>query len=155
MVYYHTTPCEGQYIMSSAIMHDMLYLLGGKLRKKVLSVSLPALTQTSKAPAQWHTLPDTPLKYSTAITVCGFLLAVGGRDEDKQRCSAIYMYMTKRRACGERWETYLVNEEVVPLVCYPVGRSLLLEDKTQMAELTKLKWQLYWTKINVTPFPAC
>ena len=84
-------PVRGS-IMSSAIMHDMLYLLGGKLRKKVLSVSLPALTQTSKAPAQWHTLPDAPLKYSTAITVRGFLLAVGGRDEDKQRCSAIYMY---------------------------------------------------------------
>ena len=78
--------------MSSAIMHDMLYLLGGKLGKQVLSVSLPALTQTGKPAAQWHTLPDAPLKYSTAITVRGFLFAVGGRDEDKQRCSAIYMY---------------------------------------------------------------
>ena len=35
--------------MLSAIIHDTLYLLGGSLGKQVLSVSLPALTQTEQA----------------------------------------------------------------------------------------------------------
>ena len=79
-------------IMSSAIMHDTLYLLGGFLGKRVLSVSLPALTHTGKPPAQWHTLANVPLKYSTAVAVHGALLAVGGRTGAKDRSSAIHMY---------------------------------------------------------------
>ena len=84
-------PVKGS-IMSSAIMHDMLYLLGGQLGNQVLSVSLPALTQTDNPAVVWHTLPDVPLGGSTAIAVHGSLLAVGGIDEDKKRYSAIYMY---------------------------------------------------------------
>ena len=67
------------HTISSAVINDMLYLLGGSLGKRVLSVSLPALTQTGKSPAQWSTLSDAPLEKSTAITVGGSLLAVGGR----------------------------------------------------------------------------
>ena len=74
--------------MSAAITHGTLYLLGGSLDKKVLSVSLSALTQP---PAQWRTLPDAPLEYSTAIAVHGSLLAVGG-SHDRQRSSAIHVY---------------------------------------------------------------
>ena len=77
--------------MSAAITHGTLYLLGGSLGKQVLSVSLSALTQTDKPPVQWHTLPDAPLKYSTAITVHGSLLAVGG-SHGGQRSSAIHVY---------------------------------------------------------------
>ena len=77
--------------MSAAITHGTLYLLGGTLGKQVLSVSLSALTQTDKPPAQWHTLPDTPLEYSTAIAVHGSLLAVGG-SHGGQRSSAIHVY---------------------------------------------------------------
>ena len=43
-------------LMSAAIIHGMLYLLGGSLHKHVLSMSLPALTQTDKPSTQWHTL---------------------------------------------------------------------------------------------------
>ena len=77
--------------MSAAITNGTLYLLGGSLDKKVLSVSLSALTETDKPPAQWRTLPDTPLGYSTAIAVHGSLLAVGGR-HGRQRSSAIHVY---------------------------------------------------------------
>ena len=77
--------------MSAAITHGTLYLLGGSLGKQVLSVSLSALTQTDKPPVQWRTLPDTPLERSTAITVHGSLLAVGG-SHGGQRSSAIHVY---------------------------------------------------------------
>lgn len=76
---------------SAAITHGTLYLLGGSLGKQVLSVSLSALTQTDKPPAQWRTLPNTPLEYSTAIAVHGSLLAVGG-SHGGQRSSAIHVY---------------------------------------------------------------
>ena len=76
------------YRMSAAITHDALYLLGGTLGKKVLSVSLSAL---DKPPAQWRTLPDAPLEDSTAIAVHGSLLAVGG-SHGGQRSSAIHVY---------------------------------------------------------------
>ena len=77
--------------MSAAITQGTLYLLGGSLGKKVLSVSLSALTETDKPPAQWRTLPDTPLEGSTAIAVRGSLLAVGG-SHGGQRSSAIHVY---------------------------------------------------------------
>ena len=78
-------------IMSAAIIHSTLYLLGGTLDKRVLSVSLPALTQTGKPSEPWQTLPDAPLERSTAIAVCGSLLSVGGR-HGRQRSSAIHVY---------------------------------------------------------------
>ena len=91
--WFSTTPLpETGSRMSYTIIHDTLYLLGGKLGKSVLSVSLPALIHTGKPPAHWHTLTDTPLKYSTAVAVHGNLLAVGGRNREKQRSSAIHMY---------------------------------------------------------------
>ena len=83
--------------MSAAITHGTLYLLGGTLGKKVLSVSLSALTQTDKPPAQWRTLPDAPLEYSTAIAVHGSLLAVGG-SHGGQRSSAIHVYDQEKNA---------------------------------------------------------
>ena len=84
-------------LMSAAITHGTLYLLGGSLGKKVLSVSLPALTQTDTPPAQWRTLPDAPLECSTAIAVHGSLLAVGG-SHGGQRSSAIHVYDQEKNA---------------------------------------------------------
>ena len=81
-------------LMSAAIIHGTLYLLGGSLDKKVLSVSLSALTETDKPPAQWRTTPDAPLGYSTAIAVHGSLLAVGG-SHGGQRSSAVHVYNQK------------------------------------------------------------
>ena len=84
-------------LMSSAIVDSTLYLLGGTLGKQVLSVSLSALIQTDKSPAQWRTLPDTPLERSTAIAVHGSLLAVGG-SHSGQRSSAIHVYNQEKNA---------------------------------------------------------
>ena len=77
--------------MSAAITCNTLFLLGGSLGKKVLSVSLSALAQTDKLPAQWRILPDIPLEDSTAIAVHESLLAVGG-SHGEQRSSAIHVY---------------------------------------------------------------
>ena len=83
--------------MSAAITHGTLYLLGGTLGKQVLSVSLSALTQTDKSPAQWRTLPNAPLERSTAIAVHGSLLVVGG-SHGRQRSSAIHVYDQEKNA---------------------------------------------------------
>ena len=85
------------YLMSAAITHGTLYLLGGTLGKQVLSVSLSALTQSDKPSAVWRTLPDAPLENSTAIAVHGSLLAVGG-SHDRQRSSAIHVYDQEKNA---------------------------------------------------------
>ena len=86
-----TTPvpvkCNG---MSSVIIHDTLYLLGGTLGKQVLSMSLPAFTQSGKPPTQWLTLSDAPLKCFTAINVRGSLLIIGGLHSTYS--SDIYVY---------------------------------------------------------------
>ena len=84
-------------LMSAAITHGTLYLLGGTLDKQVLSMSLSALTQTDKPPAQWRTLPNAPLESSTAIAVHGSLLAVGG-SHGRQRSSAIHVYDQEKNA---------------------------------------------------------
>ena len=84
------------HLMSAAIIHGTLYLLGGSLDKQVLSVSLSALTQTDTSPAQWRTLPNVPLEDSTAIAVHGSLLAVGGRHG--RQSSAIHVYDQKKNA---------------------------------------------------------
>ena len=85
------------HLMSAAITHGTLYLLGGSLGKKVLSVSLSALTQTDKPPTQWRTLPDAPLERSTAIAVHGSLLTVGG-SHGGQRSSAVHVYDQEKNA---------------------------------------------------------
>ena len=84
--------CSG---MLSATVNDTLYLLGGK---QVLSMSLSALTQIDKPPAQWHTLPETPLSNSSIVGVHGSLLAVGGRSQGFQQSSAIHVYDQKNNA---------------------------------------------------------
>ena len=84
-------------LMSAAITNGALYLLGGTLHKQVLSVSLSALAQADKPPAQWRTLPNAPLKYSTAIAIHGSLLAVGG-SHGPHRSSAIHIYDQEKNA---------------------------------------------------------
>ena len=51
-----------------------------------------------------------------------------------------FMSTTRRRMCGTRWGTCLLNEQIVRAVCYQVERSLLLEEKMAMIGLAE------WTK---------
>ena len=124
--------------MTSAVIQNTVYLLGGTLDKQVLSVSLPALTQTDNPPIQWYKLPDVPLDNSVAIAVHGLLLAVGG-SHNKQCYSVIHVYYQEENAWSNVGGLNAEQEDVLA-VYYRVMRSLLLEEETMMTGLNE------WTK---------
>ena len=79
-------------IMTHTVIHSMLYLVGGfeyhsmhSDTKTVLSASIPQLLETclQPSPIQWQSLPisNVPHYSSTAASLGGCLLAVGGRRE--------------------------------------------------------------------------
>ena len=94
------TPCT---LLTSAIVDDHGYIVMNS--KQVYRVSLPDIvSQTvdqstaSKSPALWCRLPDTPLSYSTAISLRGYLIAVGGRHDNRTRTD-IHLYQPE----SEQW----------------------------------------------------
>ena len=99
----------GCYDMTSVVVGDECYFMGGFSQysglagnKQVFHVSLPAITaqavsQHPITPAQWHTLPDTPLEFSDPLALHGSLLSVGGRHDRHHRSSAIHLYQPGSR----------------------------------------------------------
>ena len=94
-----------------AIIGNMCYLLGGYTEKgaaskKVFSVCLddlisqavsqPASASAPPTPSPWQSLPDTPLKSSTALAFNGSLLAIGGGGY--YGSTAIYHYQPSSRS---------------------------------------------------------
>ena len=94
--------------MSSAISGNMWYLSGGfdstyGANKHVLNVCLDVLisqavsqsagTPLPPTPSPWQTLPEVPVKFSTALVIRGSLLTVGGLES-----SAIHLYQPSRRS---------------------------------------------------------
>ena len=93
-----------------ATIGNMCYLLGGTTTggpsKKVFSVCLddlisqaisqPANASAPPTPSPWQSLPDTPLKDSTALAFNGTLLTVGGWDSPGS--TAIYHYQPSSRS---------------------------------------------------------
>ena len=83
--------------MTSAIVNQELYLLGGTLTTDTLVVSLPDITRssvnsaTTNTSAQWRKLPAPPLKSSAAISVQGSVVAIGGR-HGNTISTAIHVY---------------------------------------------------------------
>ena len=94
------TPCS---LLTSAIVDDYGYLVMNS--KEVFRVSLPDIVSqtvdqsTSKLPALWCRLPDTPLSCSTAISLHGYLLAVGGSHDNGTRSTDIHLYQPE----SEQW----------------------------------------------------
>ena len=112
---WHTTdplpvPCWG---MSSATINNTAYLLGGmttctdkKLIKTVLYAPVASLIQRATSHPQqsasaarpdstssaWKTLRDTPLRGSAAASLGGMLLAVGGKDNQRDTLPAVHVY---------------------------------------------------------------
>ena len=92
--WYTADPLPAPYFsMSSVTIADTCYQLGGfdadsNSVATVLYDSLTSLAQKATSPTQqsashtsvWKTLPDTPLKGSTAASLNGNLLAVGGHN---------------------------------------------------------------------------
>ena len=93
------TPCG---LLTSAIVDNYGYFVTDS--KQVFRVSLPHIVSqtvnqsTSKSPTLWCRLPDTPLKCSTAISLRGYLLAVGGSHDNHTRTD-IYLYQPE----SEQW----------------------------------------------------
>ena len=93
------TPCS---LLTSAIVDNYGYLV--MKSKQVFRVSLPDIVSqtvnqsTSKLPALWCRLPDTPLKNSTAISLRGYLLVVGGSHDNLTRTD-IHLYQPE----SEQW----------------------------------------------------
>ena len=84
-----------QYKMSSTLIGNMWYLLGGypsTLSKQTcVTVYLDELIHQAvfqlDCPSPWQMLPDTPVSRCTAVSLNGALFAVGGR-----HCSFIHLY---------------------------------------------------------------
>lgn len=59
-----------------------------------LESKVERLTLEDKACTVWHQVADLPVTYSTCASLCGQLLAVGGKVDTNQRTDAVYMYST-------------------------------------------------------------
>ena len=83
--------------MTSALVNQELFLLGGTLISESLVVSLSNITQssvnsdTTNGSTQWHTICAPPLERSAALSLCGSLLAIGGLHGNKSS-TAIHIY---------------------------------------------------------------
>ena len=85
---------------SITVCGDLLYLLGGfDQNGRTLSVLTSSITdllhqqqETANQPAVWRRAADAPYYWSTAVSVGGQLLAIGGRDEAYNSTSAIVAY---------------------------------------------------------------
>ena len=103
------------YQATATLCGDQVYMLGGcqsgKHFKSVSTCSLAALLQSCQSksgslgarmttlslasePKVWHQLADTPAALSTCASLHGRLLAVGGKDSDGKRTTAIRAYKT-------------------------------------------------------------
>ena len=100
-------------IMTSVTIADTCYILGGndssfRATKTVLCASIISLIEqaasssklSTSTPCQdairssaWKMLPDTPLNYSTAASLGGCLLAIGGKNDQGQRSPAVHMFL--------------------------------------------------------------
>lgn len=84
--------------MTSAIIQNELFLVGGSLTTQTLVISLHDLIQGSASSAitktlpQWRTLSPPPLNCSAALPLRGSLLAIGGRHGNDARSTAIHTY---------------------------------------------------------------
>ena len=78
---------------SITVCEDLLYLLGGNENGRTLSVLTSSITDVlAYRPAVWRQIADTHYYYSTAVSVGGQLLAIGGWDRHLINTSAIVAY---------------------------------------------------------------
>ena len=86
---------------SITVCEDLLYLLGGCDQNggRTLSVLTSSITdllhqqqETANQPSVWRRAADAPYYLSTAVSVGGQLLAIGGEDEHHKDTSAIVAY---------------------------------------------------------------
>ena len=94
-----------------------------------------AILQSAVAsPAQWSSLPDTPLKRSTALALNGALLAIGGESDDLAIC--LYQPACKT---WTRSEELLCARKDCACAILPVGRLILVGGDTKQVQIGTLK----------------
>ena len=129
------TPCGR---LTSAIVDNYGYLVTAS--KQVFRVSLPDILSqtvdqsTSKSPALWCRLPDTPLSYSTAISLRGYLMAVGG-SHGNHTTTDIHLYQPE----SEQWTKFgdLPNaREYCSCVVLPSGELLVAGGRESSVQRT-------------------
>ena len=85
---------HGLYAATATICGDRFYMVGGYGQHgwtaSVLTCSLNDLFLQSQT--VWHTIADLPVTCSTCVTLCGQLLAVGGRDLHEKVTNNVYSY---------------------------------------------------------------
>ena len=102
--WYHASPLPiRQYKMSSVIIGNMWYLLGGYIyypNEHVLCACIDDLIYKAvlqhNSPSPWQLLPDTPCSKPTALVLNGSLLAVGGKAETNLKTIHLYQPSNKR-----------------------------------------------------------
>ena len=92
---------------SGVICGDHLYVLGAMYSKSVYSCSLSDLLQScqssspwqpghqkssSDAAGVWSRLTDLPVESSTCVSLCGHLLAIGGKSDTVADSKAVYVF---------------------------------------------------------------
>ena len=110
---------------TSVTIADTWYLLGGggtggKSITTVQYAPLTTLIQKATSPilksvsptSVWKTLPDTPLMWSTAASLSGNLLAVGGWDDNTPAFPAVYVFLP----VTDSWVRVTIGE--LPEPCY-------------------------------------
>ena len=107
---------------------ENLYLFGDDTTH-VYSCSLQALLQTCKASTSqqasvWNRVTDLPVKRSTAATLCGQLVSVGGRDDKRVEVNSVYCY-------DPETTTWKIIGQIPSCESYPLVTTLT-EDKLIM-----------------------
>ena len=118
---------------SITVCGDLLYLLGG-LDQNVsptLSVLTSSITdllhqqqETANQPAVWRRAADAPYYGSTAVSVGGQLLAIGGEDEASKDTSAIVAY----DPTSDSWQDmgHMTTPRSYPLVALLPSNELIV-----------------------------
>ena len=103
-------------IASITLCGDLVYLLGGYNKERVAtnsvySCSLTSLSSTgsnslgrrlvgrSSKASPWNRVADLPVKCSTAVSLHGRLLAIGGKDSKGKPTTAVHMYQPNTSRC--------------------------------------------------------
>ena len=117
---------------SITVCGDLLYLLGGADQNgRTLSVLTSSITdllhqqqETANQPAVWRPAADTPYYDSTAVSVGGQLLAIGGQDEDRKVTPAIVAYNPNSNS----WQNmgHVTTPRLLPLVALLPSNKLIV-----------------------------
>ena len=117
---------------SITVCGDLLYLLGGYNQNgRTLSALTSSITdllhqqqETANQPAVWRRAADAPYYHSTAVSVGGQLLAIGGQDEARKKTSAIVAY----DPTSDSWQDmgHMTTPRWMPLVALLPSNQLIV-----------------------------